>query len=114
METSVKSEIEPVVCHKNATDFELDTRAVDPPSVEIPSVGQATAEHGRADRVPDGRFASGNQVGTATRFQRGNEVARTHGTRAFEQRGEAAAPMDVRNDIDALIAQIKSDLGGAE
>lgn len=44
----------------------------------------------------------------------GNQAARKHGVRAFEERGASALPADLRVSIEDFRAQIISDRGGVD
>ena len=44
----------------------------------------------------------------------GNQVARKHGIRAFEQRGESALPADLRVSVDDFKMQVIADRGGLD
>jgi len=44
----------------------------------------------------------------------GNQAARTHGVRQFEQRGAAALPADLRVSVDEFRAQVIADRGGVD
>ena len=61
---------------------------------------QRHPEHG--DRWADGTVRPGNQA------------ARTHGAYAFENRGPAALPADLRVSVDEFRAQVIRDRGGVD
>jgi hypothetical protein len=44
----------------------------------------------------------------------GNSVARKHGVRAFQERGEGSLPVDLRQTVEEFREQMVSDLGGVE
>jgi hypothetical protein len=60
------------------------------------------------------RFVPGTRIGQRTRFTADNDVNREHGIRAYQTRGVAALPPELRETVERFQADIESDLGGTD
>lgn len=91
---------------KSKVDAPLCDGACDPKQDAASPAPESRAE-GRQAR---GLFAPGNAIGELTKFGEGNQAAREHGVRAFEDSG--ALPPALVEQRAADVAGIVTDLGG--
>lgn len=90
-----------------------ETRAPSSPAGAPAPVTEEPAASTAADyRDMRGRFLPSHAVGATTRFTEGNGAARRTGVRAFEERGAAALPPDVRDALASFQAGVTADQGG--